>query len=307
MHPLPGSVPADIFRPLRVPQECDGLSVIDIFCRLLGHKPPDYWEAEIRAGNIRDDKHNALSADAIACAGDHLLHRQPQIIEPDVASDITVIYEDEALVVLNKPAPLPMHVGGRFTRNTLQHALDIVYRPQKLKPAHRLDANTTGLVIAARNKHFAGRLQTAFAEGRVDKTYLVRVQGHPVEDAFRCDAPIAKEAGVAGMREVNAQGGANATTLFKVLERANDGSSLLEAKPLTGRTNQIRIHCAYLGFPILGDAAYGDSDAQPRLTKDMGEPPLCLHAWQIGFTHPANSEKVTFTAPPPDWAKRTTP
>ena len=302
MHPLPGSVPADLFRPLRVPQECDGLTVLETFSRLLGHKPADYWEEECRAGNLRDENHHVLDANHIAHAGDHLLHRQPQIIEPDVASDITVLYEDEALVVLNKPAPLPMHVGGRFTRNTLQHALDVVYRPQKLKPAHRLDANTTGLVIAARNKHFAGRLQTAFAEGRVSKTYLVRVQGHPTEDEFRCDAPIAKEAGVSGTREVDAKDGAEATTLFKVLERSADGTSLLEARPITGRTNQIRIHCAHLGFPIVGDAAYGDSDAAPRLTKDMGEPPLCLHAWQIEFTHPANGEAVTFTAPPPDWA-----
>ena len=303
MNPLPGSQPADIFRPLRVPQECDGLTVLETFCRLLDHKPADYWEAEIHAGHILDENHTVLSATAIARAGDHLLHRQQQIIEPDVAANITVLYEDEALVVLNKPAPLPMHVGGRFTRNTLQHALDLVYRPQKLKPAHRLDANTTGLVIAARNKHFAGRLQTGFAEGRVEKTYLVRVQGHPVEDAFRCDAPITKEAGVSGTREVDAQDGADATTLFNVLARSADGTSLLEARPLTGRTNQIRIHCAFLGFPVVGDAAYGADGAAPRLTKDITEPPLCLHAWQVSFTHPASGETVSFTAPPPDWAK----
>jgi RluA family pseudouridine synthase len=233
-----------------------------------------------------------------------LLHRHPQMIEPDVNGDITVIYEDEALVVLNKPAPLPMHAGGRYTRNTLQHALDVVYRPQKLRPAHRLDANTTGLVVAARNHHFAGRLQTQFAEGRVEKIYLVRVHGHPAQDEFRCDAPISKEAGVSGTREVDEQEGGEAVTLFKVLERAADGSSLLEARPLTGRTNQIRIHCATLGHVVVGDAAYHKGDEAPRLTKEMGEPPLCLHAWQISFTHPASGEAVSFTATPPDWAKR---
>lgn len=302
MHPLPGSQPADIFRPLRVPQECDGLTVLETFSRLLGHKPADYWEDEIRAGNILDDDRQQLGADAIVHAGDHVLHRQKQIIEPDVAPDIVVLYEDEALVVLNKPAPLPMHAGGRFTRNTLQHALDLVYRPQKLKPAHRLDANTTGLVIAARNKHFAGRLQTAFAEGRVEKTYLVRVQGHPTDDEFRCDAPIGKEAGIAGTREVDQEDGADATTLFRVIERSSNGTALLEARPLTGRTNQIRIHCAFLGFPVVGDAAYGEGSAQKLLTKTMSDPALCLHAWIIGFTHPANGESVTFTAPPPEWA-----
>lgn len=304
MNPLPGSVPADIFRPLRVPQECDGLSVLETFARLLDHLPRDYWEEECRIGNILDSNHHILDADATVRAGDHLLHRHPQMIEPDVARDVTILYEDEALVVLNKPAPLPMHAGGRYTRNTLQQLLDTVYRPQKLRPAHRLDANTTGLVIAARNRHFASRLQTAFAEGRVEKTYLVRVQGHPSAEQFRCDAPIGKEPSNLGLRDVDAQDGLEATTLFKVIERSADGTSLLEATPLTGRTNQIRIHCAFTGYAVVGDAAYGESDAQPRLTKDIGEPPLCLHAWKISFTHPANGEPLTFTAPPPDWAKR---
>ena len=157
-------------------------------------------------------------------------------------------------------------------------------------------------MIAARSHHFAGRLQKEFAEGRVNKTYLVRVQGHPAQDEFRCDAPIGKESSVSGTREVDVPNGDAATTLFKVLERAGDGTSLLEARPLTGRTNQIRIHCAHLGFAVVGDAAYHQGDEAPRLTKEVGEPPLCLHAWKISFSHPASGETVAFTASPPDWA-----
>ena len=302
MNPLPGSLPTDVFRPLRVPQECEGFTVLETFSRLLKHMPAEHWDEQCRAGHLLDSKHQMLGATDIVRAGDRLLHRHPHTIEPDVACNISVIYEDEALVVLNKPAPLPMHAGGRYTRNTLQHALDQVYRPQKLRPAHRLDANTTGLVIAARSRHFAGRLQSAFAEGRVQKTYLVRVQGHPADDAFRCDAPIGREACVSGTRAIDEQDGDAATTLFTLLERSADGTSLLEARPLTGRTNQIRIHCAHLGFAVVGDEAYGESEDAPRLTKEMGAPPLCLHAWQISFAHPASGEHVTFTAPPPDWA-----
>jgi 23S rRNA-/tRNA-specific pseudouridylate synthase len=146
-------------------------------------------------------------------------------------------------------------------------------------------------------------LQKAFAKGQIEKIYLVRVQGHPAQDELRCDAPIAQEAGEAGTRAVDAQNGDPATTLFKVLERLSDGTSLLEARPLTGRTNQIRIHCAHLGFAVVGDEAYGQSEDAPRQTKEIGEAPLCLHAWKIGFTHPASGEHLTFTAPPPDWAK----
>ena len=302
VHPLPGSVPADIFRPLRVPRECEGLSVLDTFCRLVGHLPASYWEGECGAGNLLDSRHQVLGATHTVHAGERLLHRLPRTTEPAVNGAVTVLYEDEALIVLDKPAPLPMHPGGRYTRNTLQQILNTVYRPQKPRPAHRLDANTTGLVVVARSRHFAGRLQGQFAEGRVGKTYLVRVQGHPVADQFRCDAPIGREAQACGTREVDEVEGVAATTQFTVLQRSPDGTSLLEARPLTGRTNQIRIHCAYLGHPVVGDAAYRGESAVPRQTLEVGEPPLCLHAWKVDFSHPVSGEAMSFTAAPPEWA-----
>lgn len=205
------------------------------------------------------------------------------------------------MIVLNKPAPLPMHPGGRYTRNTLQQILNTIYRPQKPKPAHRLDANTTGLVIAARSRHFAGRLQSQFAEGRVRKTYLVRVHGHPVADELHCDAPIGRQARASGTRECDALG-APAATQFKVLQRLADDTTLLEARPLTGRTNQIRLHCVFLGFPVVGDAAYDGEDGSPRQTLGVDEPPLCLHAWKLEFSHPVSGEAMSFTATPPIWA-----
>src|SRR5690606_5425332 len=186
-NPLPGSTPAEAFRPLRVPQQCDGLTVLETFCSLVGHLPGTYWEAECRAGNLLDSRHQVLDATERVRAGQRLLHRMPCGSEPAVNGNVTVLHEDEALIVLDKPAPLPMHAGGRYTRNTLQQILNTVYRPQKPRPAHRLDANTTGLVVVARNRHFAGRLQGQFAQGRVEKTYLVRVQGHPPADQFQCD------------------------------------------------------------------------------------------------------------------------
>lgn len=300
-QPLPGSVPADTFRPLRVPQECAGLTVLATFQRLLAHMPEGYWEQECRSGNLQDSRHQVLAATHVVQAGERLLHRLQQVIEPAVNADVTVLHEDEALVVLNKPAPLPMHAGGRYTRNTLQQILNSVYRPQKPKPAHRLDANTTGLVIAARNRHFAGRLQGQFADGRVRKTYLVRVQGHPAADEFFCDAPIGREVQAAGTRTLDAQGDA-ARTEFTVLQRRPDGTSLLEARPLTGRTNQIRLHCEAAGFPVVGDAAYSGTHGSPRLTREIDEPPLCLHAWKLEFSHPVSGAAMSFTAEPPAWA-----
>ena len=303
MSPLPGSQPADIYRPLRIPQTCDGLTVLEAFERLLAHKPDGYWEEQCRHGLIVNSNHNTLHAHSRVHAGERLLHRHVQLVEPDVASDLDVLYEDATLIVLNKPAPLPMHAGGRFTRNTVQHVLDMVYRPQKPKPVHRLDANTTGIVIFARTRDGARALQQQFIHGRVNKVYVVRVQGHPPRDDYRCEAPISKTPGLSGTRAVDMHNGDTAITQFKVIERSANGTSLLEARPLTGRTNQIRIHCAFLGFPVLNDDVYSDAAPAPHHTKSIDEPPLCLHAWTIGFTHPASGEYVSFTAPMPEWAK----
>jgi len=301
--PLPGSVPAGTFRPLRVPQEYDGRSALDTFRGLIAHLPDGYWMEEFQHGNVLDSRHAVLDALHVVRAGERLLHRMPATIEPAVNARVTVLHEDEALVVLDKPAPLPMHPGGRYTRNTLQQILNTVYRPQKPRPAHRLDANTTGLVLVARSRHFAARLQGQFAEGQVNKRYLVRVQGHPATDQFRCDAAIGRQARASGTRAIDAADGAAAVTQFIVLQRAADGTSLLEAQPLTGRTNQIRLHCSHLGFPVVGDTAYGNPDAAPRQTLDVDDPPLCLHAWKLDFAHPVSGEAMHFTAPVPDWAQ----
>src|SRR3569832_2393086 len=113
---------------------------------------------------------------------------------------VSVLYEDEAIVVLDKPAPLPMHPGGRFYRNTLQYVLDTVYSPQKPRPSHRLDANTTGVVVVARTRHFASLIQPQIANNDVKKVYLVRISGHPAWDEIAGGAPGGGGAGGRGAR-----------------------------------------------------------------------------------------------------------
>jgi RluA family pseudouridine synthase len=300
--PLPGSVPRDNYRPINVSQHCAGATLVEALCYAVKHLPAAHWEEQCRNGMVVDEAHNAVAATRSVRAGERYLHRAPAEVEPDVNAGILLLHEDEALVVLHKPAPLPMHPAGRFHRNTLQYILEQVYRPQKPRPAHRLDANTTGLVVVARTQHFAGKLQPQFAAGQVVKHYLVRVQGHPADDAFDCDAPISAESAELGTRSVSETGLA-ARTKFRVRQRCSDGSSILEAQPLSGRTNQIRIHCAHLGHPVRGDQAYRGGNA-PALTQTaaLDDPPLCLHAWKIAFRHPATGLAVEFEAPPPDWA-----
>jgi UPF0176 protein len=301
--PLPGSAPRDNFRPLSVSRRWDGMTLLAVLGHAMKHLTPEYWESEFSQGNLLDNAHKRVGAERIVRAGERYLHRAPQQVEPDVSFDLQFLYEDEVLLVLDKPAPLPMHAGGRFNRNTLQHALEEMYRPQKPRPAHRLDANTTGVLVVARTRHFAGQLQPLFAAGAVRKRYLVRVTGHPPEDRFACDAPVGTVAGKQGTRTVDVESGSSARTEFEVLERNPDGSSLLLARPLTGRTNQIRIHCAHLGYPVCGDQAYRGGDcAVLAQTASPGEPPLCLHAWDIAFRHPVSGQDLRFSARAPAWA-----
>src|ERR1035437_4124336 len=237
--PLPGSVPRDNFKPVNVPEDCDGKTLLTTLCRIVAHIPASYWEAECARGLIENLQHEAVAADKIVRAGERYRHKFPNVTEPDVDGRVEILHEDEALIVLNKPAPLPMHANGRFYRNTLQHILNEVYHPQRPFPAHRLDANTTGVVLVTRTRHFAGRLQPQFARGEVKKLYLIRVQGQPKVDAFHCDAPISTASGEIGSREVDFESGLEARTEFRVLQKNSDGTTLLEARPLTGRTNQI--------------------------------------------------------------------
>jgi UPF0176 protein len=301
--PMPGNAPYDNFKPVNVPDECDGKTLLEALCHVVAHLPSAYWEAECARGLLLNAQHEVMEATRMVRAGEHYLHKFPDVTEPDVNGRVEILHEDEALIVLNKPAPLPMHAGGRFFRNTLQHILNQVYHPQKPRPAHRLDANTTGIVLVTRTRHFAGRLQPQFALRQIEKHYLVRVQGRPLDDRFSCDAPISAESGELGSRAVDLENGLEAHTEFEVRQRNADGTTLLEARPLTGRTNQIRIHCAHLGFPVCGDTTYlRDGKLGYTQTLRMEDSPLCLHAWKISFAHPLTRQRVGFTAPAPAWA-----
>lgn len=297
--PLPGSAPYDNHRPLTIPERCDGLTLLDTVCTIFPYMPREEWVALFENGRLLNDQKQPASPDQVVRAGEFYFRLHEGITEPEVNADIRLLYEDEAILVIEKPAPLPMHACGRYNRNTLQHILHEAYEPQKPRACHRLDANTTGLVVLARTRHFAKLVQTQFARGEVEKAYLARVIGHPAQDEFVCDLPISSEAGGLGSREIDEESGDEARTEFRVISRDTDGTSLLEAKPVTGRTNQIRVHLWQLGHPVKGDPVYlpgavkGDTQTLPA-----GAPAMCLHAWRVAFKHPLTGERVAFESPP---------
>ena len=301
--PLPGSEPRDQYKPLNIPGNCDELTLLAALQHMVGNVSAVEWTTEFALGRIVNLAQQPVAPTQIVRAGQRYQHRFPNVTEPAVNGNLEILHEDEALIVLNKPAPLPMHAGGRFYRNTLQHILNAAYHPQTPHPAHRLDANTTGLVLAARTREFAGGLQAQFAQGRVAKMYLARVRGTLPAADFFCDAPISNAAGEGCVRTVDPANGLAARTEFRLLRRLGDGTSLLEARPLTGRTNQIRVHLQHLGFPVCGDPVYlPDGKLGRTQTLAVGDPPMCLHAARLKFFHPASGEPVEFTAPLPAWA-----
>ena len=306
VDPLPGSIAYDNVRPMNVPLRFDHKRVIDFLVGMHATLDQPFWQERVDDGRITY-KGQPITGDTIIRAGWRIEHLTPQATEPPVNSDVTIIHEDEAIVVVDKPAPLPMHACGRFNRNTLGYFLSLVYNDHQLRQIHRLDANTTGVVVYATKKRHSHALFPQFKNATVGKTYLARVSGHCPEDTFECHQPISSEPSTVGTRAVSADG-QSASTSFEVIERSDDGTALLICRPKTGRTNQIRIHLTHLGFPIQGDPAYdsktasNEPDQTTKQTLTVDDPPMCLHAWKIELDHPETGARVTYEAPRPAWA-----
>lgn len=304
--PLPGSIAQENRRPVNIPAAHDKRPLIEVLVDLFPQIAAEEWERRIAEGRFVSYGGVVRGRDHIARAGERVVQIFPPDVEPPVATDIRVLHEDEAVMVIRKPAPLPMHASGRFHRNTLQHIMNLACEaPHIPRPVHRLDANTTGIVLFARTRHVCRLLQRQFIEGRVDKRYIVRVTGHPLEDVFFSEAPISSAPQTLGTHSVDEEEGQASRTDFRVIRRCADGTAVLEATLGTGRTNQIRIHLWHLGHPVVGDPAYlPDQKIGDTQTLDTESPPLQLHAWKLAFEHPRTGLPMEFEADLPEWAER---
>lgn len=175
-----------------------------------------------------------------------------------------ILFRDQRFVVLDKPAGLPCHPGQRGGPSAEDWFPALSRRKDGPWLAHRLDADTAGCLVIALRKAALIAAQAAFAEGRAGKTYWAVVSGGPAEDAGSVAAPLARRDGKAGWRMVVDPSGQRAVTDWRVLGRA-DGIAWLELHPRTGRTHQIRVHCAFLGCPVLGDPIYGSGAGRLHL------------------------------------------
>ena len=299
---LPGSTPYDNHRPLNVPLRYAEQTVEDFLTAYHPHVDADYWRDEVKLGRILY-KDEPVKVGSEVWAGQRLVHLLAGTVEPPVNANLQLIFEDDDVIAINKPAPIAMHPCGRFNRNTVSYLLNSIYSGEKIRMTHRLDANTSGVVVFARKRLIAQQIQAQFESGTVEKTYLARVIGEPGSDQFHCDASIAKEPGDCGLRLVDLDGH-QAMTQFKLLSKFDDGTSLIQCTPKTGRTNQIRIHLWHLGLPIVNDPSYlPDGNTGINQTLPVDAPPMCLHAWKLVFQHPTSEQRIELEATMPAWCE----
>jgi 23S rRNA pseudouridine955/2504/2580 synthase len=193
-----------------------------------------------------------------------------------------ILFEDHALIVLDKPAGLAVQGGSRTRRHVDGLLQAWAAGGERPRLVHRLDRDTSGLLVVAKTVAAAAKLTEAFRRQRVDKLYWALVVGRPPEAQGSIDQALTKQPGRGGERVAASTAGVPARTLYRVVARAGKVASWLALKPLTGRTHQLRAHCALLGTPIIGDGKYGGARAHPE-----GAPKgLMLHAREIRLPHP---------------------
>lgn len=223
---------------------------------------------------------------------------EPMDLEPeDIPLDI--VYEDEEVLVINKQRGLVVHPAAGHWTGTLVHAVldkveDLEGIGGELRPGivHRLDKDTTGLLVVAKTERAMASLQDQIREHSARRIYWALVHGNSMPETGRIEAPIGRHPGDRKRMAVNTKAGRDAVTRFRVLERYR-GYALLECQLETGRTHQIRVHLSFIGHPVVSDPLYGTR--KPHL----GMPPQALHARQLGFRHPVTGEWMEFTVEPP--------
>jgi len=270
----------------------------------------------IAAGRVRVDGRPAKASHRLR-AGEAVEYElpEPEPAQPALTSEaipLDVVYEDAHLMVINKPAGLVVHPGAGRRTFTLVHAL-LHHAPELAavgaegRPGlvHRLDKDTSGLLVVAKTATAHLGLARQFKQGGVRKLYLALVLGEPGRESGRIEAPIGRHHALRQRMAVR-EGGRAAVTEWRVRERFGGCCALVEFRLLTGRTHQIRVHAARLGHPVAGDALYGGRRyASLRGAAALREavsrsPRQMLHAWRLGFQHPVSGQTLEFEAPLPE-------
>jgi len=212
--------------------------------------------------------------------------------------ELPVVYEDEALLVIDKPSGVAVHGGSGISFGVIERMRAARPKLKLLELVHRLDRDTSGLLMLAKKRSLLVRLHEALRAGEIDKRYLALVKGRWTQAERSVSLPLRKYVTGAGERRVSVDNeGKAAQTVFRLERRFRD-FTLLSAELRSGRTHQIRVHLAHLGYPIAGDDKYGDFELNRALSA-RGLKRMFLHAAELTLTHPASGEVLRLTSPLP--------
>lgn len=236
---------------------------------------------------------------------DHLMLTIPQLQEPDILPEdipLDILYEDEDVLVINKPKNMVVHPSAGHYTHTVVNAVLFHCKDQLsgingvLRPGivHRIDMDTTGAIVICKNDHSHQILAEQLKVHSITRKYRAIVCGNIKEDEGTIEGPIGRHPVDRKKMAINEKNGKPAITHFKVLERFGN-YTYVECQLETGRTHQIRVHMASKGHPLLGDTVYGPAKCPFKLEGQ------CLHAMVLGFMHPTKKEYMEFTAPLPDY------
>jgi len=295
---------------VRVPRRFWGLTIDQYYSTRFPYKNKDLWLTSMEQGTIRM---NGILVKPDTLIPEHavIYSYVENIIEPPVNPDWIDLYEDDDMIVINKPGHLPVHPTGRFFKHSLLERLKEKNPDQKFHILHRLDVETSGVLIVGKTKTLASAFFKMFKYKDIAKEYLALVYGNFPDEEIDIDKPLGRsiKSSIGVKMEVDGLDAKEARTVFKKVEDRN-GYSLINCRPMTGRTNQIRSHLEYIGFPILGDKMYCSDDSVFNDYHQFGETESlkkklllyrqALHACKIEFVHPLKNEKMTFEAPFPE-------
>ena len=304
--------PAPVARTVEVDAESAGQRLDNFLIRHLKGVPKTHVYRIIRSGEVRLNK-GRTSADARVAEGDQVRLPPVRTAEkspaerPAPAREFPILREDEHLIALDKPAGVAVHGGSGVSFGVIEQLRQARPDARFLELVHRLDRETSGILLVAKKRSALTHLQDQFRGRETGKTYLALVTGQWPANRKVIDTPLHKYLQEDGERRVRVTtaddpDGMRSITLVKVRShfapRPRQGlpaMSLLEVTIKTGRTHQIRVHLASQGHPIAGDDKYGDFDLNKRLQK-QGLRRMFLHAWRLQFNHPASGERIELHA-----------
>jgi 23S rRNA pseudouridine955/2504/2580 synthase len=287
-------------RTVEIGEESASQRIDNFLLRTLRGVPKSHVYRVLRSGEVRVNS-GRVGPDYRLRLGDRV--RVPPVrvsaaVKTARPAEFPVIYEDAALLVIDKPAGVAVHGGSGVSFGVIESLRAARPQAKLLELAHRLDRDTSGLLIVCKKRSALTEVHRQLRDGEVEKVYTTIVKGTPAEANFELAEPLHKYVTAGGERRVAVRDdGMAARTKVRVRKRGAE-FSMLEVRLLTGRTHQIRVHLAHAGYPVLGDDKYGDF-ALNRQVAAQGMKRLCLHAGRLGFAHPLTGERLRLEAPLP--------